>query len=100
MSYAPPAPAVFLSKLAASRCCPATTTGELFELALRSRPAVLLILRADGLTLGRVIDRVHESGKLVAIHLDLVSGFQVGPGGARVAREGWGRRGRELPWSS
>ncbi len=76
MSYSPPVPAIFLSKLAASPCCPATTTGELFELALQSRPPVLLILRADGLTLGPVIDRAHSRGKLVAVHLDLVSGLR------------------------
>jgi glycerol uptake operon antiterminator len=76
LSYAPPRAEEFLDRLAAFPCCPATTTGEQLERALQSRPLVLLILRADGLALGPFIKRVHERGKLVAVHLDLVSGLR------------------------
>jgi glycerol uptake operon antiterminator len=73
--HTPPKPEEFLRRLAAFSCCPATTTGEQLERALGSRPEVLLILRANGLTLGPIVDRIHKRGKLVAIHLDLVSGL-------------------------
>jgi glycerol uptake operon antiterminator len=76
LPHTPPRPEEFLRRLAVFPCCPATTTGEQLECALDSRPEVLLILRANGLTLGPVIDRIHKHGKLVAVHLDLVSGLR------------------------
>ncbi len=76
MSRTPPKPEEFLRRLAEFPCCPATTTGEQLERALRSHPGVLLILRANGLILGPSIDRIHKRGKLVAVHLDLVSGLR------------------------
>ena len=76
MQYTPPDPATFLSRLAMYPCCPATTTGEQFQRALASRSEVVLILRANGLELAPFISQAHELGKLVAVHLDLVSGLR------------------------
>ena len=76
MHYTPPDPAAFLSRLTVVPCCPATTTGEQFRRALASRAEVVLILRANGLELAPFIDQAHELGKLVAVHLDLVSGLR------------------------
>jgi glycerol uptake operon antiterminator len=76
MQYKPPDPSTFLSRLAMYPCCPATTTGEQFRRALASRSEVVLILRANGLELAPFIGQAHELGKLVAVHLDLVSGLR------------------------
>jgi glycerol uptake operon antiterminator len=69
-------PAEFIAALSAAPCCPAVTTTEQFELALGAPALVVFILRANGLELGHLIDRVHERGKLAAIHLDLVAGLR------------------------
>jgi glycerol uptake operon antiterminator len=76
MRHAPPDTATFLSSLEAFPCCPATTTGDQFRRALESNAQVVLILRANGLELGPFIDQAHSIGKLVAVHLDLVSGLR------------------------
>jgi glycerol uptake operon antiterminator len=76
MRYAPPDPATFLSRVRESPCCPATTTGEQYRRALASPAQVVLILRANGLELAPFIAQAHGVGKLVAVHLDLVSGLR------------------------
>ena len=76
MRRKPPDAASFLSSLSAFPCCPATTTGDQFLRALESRAEVVLILRANGLELAPFIVQAHARGKLVAIHLDLVSGLR------------------------
>ena len=76
MRRRPPDPAAFLSCLSASPCCPATTTGDQFRRALASRAEVVLILRANGLELSPFLAQAHSAGKLVAVHLDLVSGLR------------------------
>jgi glycerol uptake operon antiterminator len=76
MQYTPPDPAAFLSRLAVFPCCPATTTGDQFRRALESRAEVVLILRANGLELAPFIGQAHSLDKLVAVHLDLVSGLR------------------------
>ncbi len=76
MPYTPPDPAILLAGLQKSPCCPATTTGEQFERALASPAEVVLILRANGLELAPFIAQAHKIGKLVAVHLDLVSGLR------------------------
>jgi glycerol uptake operon antiterminator len=76
MQYTPPDPATFLSRVVKYPCCPATTTGEQFQRALESPAEVVLILRANGLELAPVIHQAHRAGKLIAVHLDLVSGLR------------------------
>jgi glycerol uptake operon antiterminator len=77
-------------------CCPATTTGEQFQRALASHAQVVLILRANGLELAPFIGQAHECGKLVAVHLDLVSGLR----GDRAAVEWLARSGADAVISS
>ncbi|MGD0862862.1 MAG: glycerol-3-phosphate responsive antiterminator [Candidatus Limnocylindrales bacterium] len=96
MSYKPPSPATFVSRLAMFPCCPATTTGEQFQRALASHAQVVLILRANGLELAPFIGQAHECGKLVAVHLDLVSGLR----GDRAAVEWLARSGADAVISS
>jgi glycerol uptake operon antiterminator len=72
----PPDPASFLARLSAAPCCPATTTGDQFQRALASSAEVVLILRANGLELSPFLAQAHSAGKLVAVHLDLVSGLR------------------------
>ena len=66
----------FMARLATWPCCAAVTSGTGFEAALVSRVPILFILRADGLELEPLVRRIHDAGKLVAVHLDLVDGLR------------------------
>jgi glycerol uptake operon antiterminator len=54
-------------------CAAVKSEGQL-EPALACRAQVLFILRGDGLELQPVLRRIHQAGKLAAVHLDLVAG--------------------------
>lgn len=88
---APPASRVpeFLSRLAESRCCAAITSDSHLDAALASSVAIIFILRADGLELAPVVQRIHDAGKLATIHIDLVDGVRADRSGiAWLARAG------------
>ena len=76
MTYAPPDPRAFIARIAAEPCCAAITAGTSVDAALSSRAPVLFILRGNGLSLTPLVRRIHEAGKLVAVHIDLVSGLR------------------------
>jgi glycerol uptake operon antiterminator len=79
----------FLARLEESRCCAAIVSEEQLELALASRTPIVFVLRGNGLTLGPSIRRIHSTGKLAAVHLDLVDGVRADPRGvAWIARLG------------
>jgi glycerol uptake operon antiterminator len=66
----------FLARLAESPCCAAITSDVYVEAALASAVSTLFILRGDGLELKPLVRRIHATGKLVAVHLDLVDGLR------------------------
>jgi glycerol uptake operon antiterminator len=79
----------FLEALARQPCCAAITAPERLDTALASRTRIVFLLRADGLTIEPLIRRIHESGRLVAVHLDLVDGLRPDRAGvAWLARAG------------
>jgi glycerol uptake operon antiterminator len=65
-----------MARLAESPCCAAITSEAHLEAALASRASTLFVLRGDGLELKQLVRRVHDAGKLVAVHLDLVDGLR------------------------
>ena len=65
-----------MASLAASPCCAAITSEPRLDAALASRVGILFVLRADGLELKPLVRRIHDSGKLVAVHLDLIDGIR------------------------
>jgi glycerol uptake operon antiterminator len=86
---APPSANEFVARLNIAPCCPAIVSDDQLEIALASRARIVLILRGDGLRLRPTIDRIHERDKLVAVHLDLVSGLHADSQGvAWLARSG------------
>ena len=76
MSYSPPDAETFIERIAAHPRCAAITADGHLDLALGSRAPVLFILRGNGLSLGPIVRRIHDSGKLVAVHVDLVAGLR------------------------
>jgi len=66
----------FLDRLAVSPCCAAITHDGCLDAALASRVGIIFILRGDGFELGPLVRRIHDAGKLVAVHLDLVDGLR------------------------
>jgi len=79
----------FLARLEESKCCAAIVSDEQLELAMASRTPIVFVLRGNGLTLGPSIQRIHATGKLAAVHLDLVDGVRADPRGvAWLARLG------------
>lgn len=76
MSYTPPDAEGFIARVAADPCCAAITAQENIGDALASRAPVVFILRGNGLALGQVVRRIHDAGKLVAVHVDLVGGLR------------------------
>lgn len=76
MSHSPPDAATFISRIAAQPCCAAITAPAHVEAALASQTAVVFILRGNGLMLGPLVRRIHDAGKLVAVHVDLVGGLR------------------------
>jgi glycerol uptake operon antiterminator len=75
-THRPPSPEDFVGRLAASPCCAAIVGDDHLEAALASRAPILFILRGNGLELAPVVQRIHDAGKLVAVHLDLVDGLR------------------------
>ena len=71
----------FLARLERSRCCAAIVSDEQLDLALASRTPIVFVLRGNGLALGPCIRRIHDAGKLAAVHLDLVNGVRADPRG-------------------
>jgi glycerol uptake operon antiterminator len=79
----------FLSRLAAGPCCAAITSESSLDDALASPVGIIFILRADGLDLRPTVRRIHDTGRLVAVHLDLVDGVRPDRAGvAWLARAG------------
>jgi glycerol uptake operon antiterminator len=76
VSYTPPDAEAFIARVAADPCCAAITAQENIGDALASRAPVVFILRGNGLALGKVVRRIHDAGKLVAVHVDLVGGLK------------------------
>jgi len=66
----------FIGRIASARCCAAITVDQKLDAAIDSRAEVLFILRGDGLDMGAAIGRIHDAGKLVAVHLDLIAGLR------------------------
>lgn len=71
-----PSPEDFVARLATAPCCAAIVADDQLEAALASRAPILFILRGNGLELAPVIRRIHDAGKLVAVHLGLVEGLR------------------------
>jgi glycerol uptake operon antiterminator len=76
LSYSPPDAATFIARIAAEPCCAAITAPAHVESAVASRTPVVFILRGNGLTLAPVVRQIHDAGKLVAVHIDLVGGLR------------------------
>ena len=76
MTYSPPDAATFIARVAAAPCCAAITADEHLDAALESQSPVIFVLRGNGLLLSHVVRRIHHAGKLVAVHVDLVSGVK------------------------
>jgi glycerol uptake operon antiterminator len=76
VTYTPPHAEALISRIAAEPCCAAITAEENLGPAIASRSPVVFILRANGLTLGHVVRRIHAANKLVAVHVDLVAGLR------------------------
>lgn len=76
VSYTPPDAEAFIARIAADPCCAAITAQEHVGAALASPAPVVFILRGNGLALGHVVRRIHDAGKLVAVHVDLVGGLR------------------------
>ena len=76
VSYSPPDAATFIARIAAEPCCAAITAPQHIDRALASRAPVVFLLRGNGLTLAPLVRRIHDAGKLVAVHVDLVAGIR------------------------
>jgi glycerol uptake operon antiterminator len=76
VSYTPPDAEAFIARIAADPCCAAITAEENIGAAIASRAPVVFILRGNGLALGQVVRSIHDAGKLVAVHVDLVAGLR------------------------
>jgi Glycerol-3-phosphate responsive antiterminator (mRNA-binding) len=78
-----------LERITRARCCAAITVDQQLDAALASRAEVLFILRGNGLDIAPAVHRIHDAGKLVAAHLDLISGLRADRAGvAWLARSG------------
>lgn len=78
-----------LERIARARCCAAITVDQQLDAALASRAEVLFILRGNGLDIAPFVRRIHDAGKLVAVHLDLIAGLRADRAGvAWLARSG------------
>ena len=76
VSYVRPDAQEFIARLRRSPCCAAATSDAKLDAALSSRVEVIFILRGNGLDLSPVVRRIHDAGKLVAVHLDLIEGIR------------------------
>ena len=79
----------FVARIAAAPCCAAIVDPARLDAALSSRAQAVFLLRGNGLELNDMIRRVHDAGKLIAVHLDLVDGLKADHWGvAWLARSG------------
>ena len=69
---APPTARDFVARIVHAPCCAAIVDAARLDAALASRAQVVFVLRGNGLDLAGLVERVHEAGKLIAVHLDLV----------------------------
>jgi glycerol uptake operon antiterminator len=76
-----PRPEAFLASLIRSPCCAAVTDAGQVAAAIQSPAQILFILRGDGFDLTPIVKRIHDAGKLVAVHLDLIAGLRADPTG-------------------
>jgi glycerol uptake operon antiterminator len=76
VTYVPPDADAFIARVGEAPCCAAITAEEHLDAALESAAPVIFLLRGNGLTLSHLVRRVHHAGKLVAVHVDLVSGLR------------------------
>ncbi len=75
-SSAPPSASAFVARLADAPCCAAIVDRARLGAALASRAQAIFVLRGNGLDLGDMVSQVHDAGKLIAVHLDLVDGVK------------------------
>jgi glycerol uptake operon antiterminator len=75
-SSAPPSASDFVARLAQAPCCAAIVDKARLNAALASRSQAIFVLRGNGLDLSDMVHRVHDAGKLMAVHLDLVDGLK------------------------
>jgi len=75
-SSAPSSSSDFVARLAQAPCCAAIVDKARLNAALASRSQAIFILRGNGLDLSDMVRRVHDAGKLIAVHLDLVDGLK------------------------
>jgi glycerol uptake operon antiterminator len=76
-------PSEIVRRLREFPCGAAVKTEQQLQIAMQSRPGVIFILRGDGLEMAPVLRRVHQAGKLAAVHLDLVDGLASDVAGVR-----------------
>ncbi|MGZ8514122.1 MAG: glycerol-3-phosphate responsive antiterminator [Candidatus Limnocylindrales bacterium] len=85
----PPTAWEFLARIAHARCCAAITVDQKLDAAIASRAQAMFVLRGNGLDLAPVVHRIHDEGKFVAVHLDLIAGLRADRAGvAWLARSG------------
>ena len=73
-------------------CGAAVKAPAQLEAALASRCGAIFVLRANGLELSPVVQRIHLAGKLAVVHLDLVDGLSAdlaGAAGSDFNTHGW-----------
>jgi glycerol uptake operon antiterminator len=88
-AHAPPRTDVLAARIERSPFCPAVVAADQLEAALASPAAVIFLLRGNGLEMSDTVRRVHDAGKLVAVHLDLVDGLRADHWGVTwLARSG------------
>ncbi len=89
VTHRPVTASEFLARIAGARCCAAITVDQKLDAAIASRAEVMFVLRGNGLDLAPAVRRIHEAGKLVAVHLDLIAGLRADRAGvAWLARSG------------
>ena len=85
----PPTAWEFLARISHARCCAAITVDQKLDAAIASRAQIMFVLRGNGLDLAAVVHRIHDEGKFVAVHLDLIAGLRADRAGvAWLARSG------------
>jgi glycerol uptake operon antiterminator len=73
----------FVARLREFPCGAAVKSEDQLRDALTSRAGAVFVLRANGLEIGPLLRRVHDAGKLAAVHLDLVDGLDTDVSGVR-----------------
>lgn len=89
VAHRPATASEFLARIARARCCAAITVDQKLDAAIASRAEVMFILRGNGLDIAPAVRRIHDAGKLVAVHIDLIAGLRADRTGvAWLARSG------------